>query len=76
MEQYYRLFTSYRHPGVLKDDTVMRGISELAESAHAVVVCHDQVCEKTCIQRYFTSSLIIVGAKHYILMFSFSEVFF
>ncbi|VDL93429.1 unnamed protein product [Schistocephalus solidus] len=43
MEQYYRLFTSYRYPGIKRDDTVTKDMSELAESAHAIVVCNDQV---------------------------------
>uniref|UniRef100_A0A0X3P6D9 Choline O-acetyltransferase n=1 Tax=Schistocephalus solidus TaxID=70667 RepID=A0A0X3P6D9_SCHSO len=42
MEQYYRLFTSYRYPGIKRDDTVTKDMSELAESAHAIVVCNDQ----------------------------------
>lgn len=43
MEQYYRLFTSYRYPGAEKDKLVTRDLSEVAENAHAIVVCHDQV---------------------------------
>ncbi|KAH9280349.1 Choline O-acetyltransferase [Echinococcus granulosus] len=42
MEQYYRLFTSYRYPGAEKDKLVTRDLSEVAEDAHAVVACHDQ----------------------------------
>ncbi|VDN16529.1 unnamed protein product [Dibothriocephalus latus] len=42
MEQYYRLFTSYRYPGIKQDDTVTKDMSELAESAHAIVACNDQ----------------------------------
>lgn len=43
MEQYYRLFTSYRYPGSEMDRQVTRDLSEVAENAHAVVACHDQV---------------------------------
>ncbi|VDM30497.1 unnamed protein product [Hydatigera taeniaeformis] len=42
MEQYYRLFTSYRYPGTEKDKLVTRDLSEVAENAHAIVACHDQ----------------------------------
>ncbi|KAM7541682.1 hypothetical protein Aperf_G00000006917 [Anoplocephala perfoliata] len=42
MEQYYRLFTSYRYPGLEKDRQVTRDLSEVAENAYAIVACHDQ----------------------------------
>jgi len=43
MEQYYRLFTSYRYPG-LKTDILkvqINGISSAPE--HIIVVCKNQV---------------------------------
>lgn len=43
MEQYYRLFTSYRYPGLNKDKQVTRDLSEVAQNAHCIVACHDQV---------------------------------
>uniref|UniRef100_A0A5K3EUB8 Choline O-acetyltransferase n=1 Tax=Mesocestoides corti TaxID=53468 RepID=A0A5K3EUB8_MESCO len=42
MEQYYRLFTSYRFPGVESDKQVTRDLSEVSENAHVIVACHDQ----------------------------------
>ncbi|VUZ56071.1 unnamed protein product, partial [Hymenolepis diminuta] len=42
MEQYYRLFTSYRYPGLNKDKQVTRDLSEVAQNAHCIVACHDE----------------------------------
>jgi len=42
MEQYYRLFTSYRYPGVDRDSLVTSYTSE-DESEHIIVACKNQV---------------------------------
>nr|CDS33525.1 hypothetical protein HmN_000095900 [Hymenolepis microstoma] len=42
MDQYYRLFTSYRYPGLNKDKQVTRDLSEVAQDAHCIVACQDQ----------------------------------
>lgn len=42
MEQYYRLFSSYRQPGVKKDVLRTTETSGL-ESDHIIVMCHNQV---------------------------------
>ena len=50
MEQYYRLFTSYRYPGIEKDNLVTSygggGTNDFAEPEHIIVVCKNQVSIK------------------------------
>lgn len=41
MAQYYRLFTSYRRPGVAKDEVISR---DSTDGDHIVVACKNQVC--------------------------------
>ncbi|XP_038060397.1 choline O-acetyltransferase-like isoform X2 [Patiria miniata] len=42
MEQYYRLFSSYRVPGVVKDSLVSPSSSVMPEPEHIIVVCNNQ----------------------------------
>jgi len=42
MEQYYRLFTSYRYPGVERDSLVTSSPSR-DEPVHIIVACMNQV---------------------------------
>jgi len=42
MEQYYRLFTSYRYPGVERDSLVTSYTSD-DEPEHIIVACKNQV---------------------------------
>ena len=51
MEQYYRLFTSYREPGETQDCLVTRELEEgpvMPEPEHVIVITHKQVCFATC----------------------------
>lgn len=43
MEQYYRLFTSYRLPGVERDTLVAQESSVMPEPEHMIVACKNQV---------------------------------
>lgn len=43
MEQYYRLFTSYRSPGEHCDSLIDCRSSQLLEPEHVIVICHDQM---------------------------------
>lgn len=43
MEQYYRLFTSYRLPGPERDTLVAQESSVMPEPEHIIVVCKNQV---------------------------------
>lgn len=47
MEQYYRLFTSYRLPGPERDTLVAQESSVMPEPEHIIVACKNQVSEKT-----------------------------
>ncbi|XP_072164689.1 choline O-acetyltransferase-like [Diadema setosum] len=42
MEQYYRLFSSYRVPGLVKDELVSPSCSVMPEPEHIIVVCQNQ----------------------------------
>ncbi|XP_018616536.1 choline O-acetyltransferase [Scleropages formosus] len=42
MEQYYRLFTSYRLPGLKKDTLVAQKSSVMPEPEHIIVACKNQ----------------------------------
>jgi len=51
MEQYYRLFTSYRLPGPERDTLVAQESSVMPEPEHIIVACKNQVrLEETQIQ--------------------------
>lgn len=43
MEQYYRLFTSYRLPGPERDTLVAQESSVMPEPEHIIVACKNQV---------------------------------
>ena len=43
MEQYYRLFTSYREPGKTSDNQVTNLQPDPFDPEHIVVACRDQV---------------------------------
>lgn len=43
MEQYYRLFTSYRVPGPERDTLVSQESSVMPEPEHIIVACKNQV---------------------------------
>jgi len=43
MEQYYRLFSSYREPGVEKDKLRTSNDKSLEESDHVIVMCRNKV---------------------------------
>lgn len=43
MEQYYRLFTSYRYPGKTKDNLVTTTDRDPFDPEHIIVACLDQV---------------------------------
>jgi choline O-acetyltransferase len=43
MEQYYRLFTSYRAPGVEKDNLTDSSASMMLEPEHIIVISRNQV---------------------------------
>lgn len=43
MEQYYRLFTSYRLPGPERDTLVAQESSVMPEPEHVIVACKNQV---------------------------------
>jgi len=43
MEQYYRLFTSYRYPGVERDSLETSLIARDDQPQHIIVACKDQV---------------------------------
>ncbi|XP_077870512.1 choline O-acetyltransferase-like [Saccoglossus kowalevskii] len=42
MEQYYRLFSTYRVPGITKDSLVSPGCSLMPEPEHIIVICRNQ----------------------------------
>jgi hypothetical protein len=44
MEQYYRLFTNYRIPGVTKDSLISNNTRLMPEPEHIIVICKNQVC--------------------------------
>ena len=44
MEQYYRLFTTYRAPGINHDSQISYGNSGRPEPQHVLVICRNQVC--------------------------------
>lgn len=50
MEQYYRLFTSYRLPGPERDTLVAQESSVMPEPEHIIVACKNQVSEEKQIQ--------------------------
>ncbi|KAF7259317.1 hypothetical protein EG68_03224 [Paragonimus skrjabini miyazakii] len=54
MEQYYRLFTSYRYPGKAKDTLVTKTERDPFDPEHITVVCLDQ---------YFIMEVISNGTK-------------
>lgn len=46
MEQYYRLFTSYRRPGLKKDSLIIQsstGAAKTPDPGHVIVACKNQV---------------------------------
>jgi choline O-acetyltransferase len=43
MEQYYRLFSSYRVPGVVKDKLVDSTTNLALEPEHIIVICRNQI---------------------------------
>lgn len=43
MEQYYRLFTSYRVPGIKKDSLISNNSHLLPDPEHIIVICKNQV---------------------------------
>lgn len=43
MEQYYRLFTTYRLPGPERDTLVAQESSVMPEPEHIIVACKNQV---------------------------------
>ena len=43
MEQYYKLFTSYRVPGVKKDCLISNHTNLMPEPEHIIVICKNQV---------------------------------
>ena len=43
MEQYYRLFKSYRVPGLQKDSLILNSTKVVQEPEHVIVVCRNQV---------------------------------
>ncbi|XP_014768157.2 choline O-acetyltransferase, partial [Octopus bimaculoides] len=43
MEQYYRLFTSYRVPGLNKDNLVTNSTKLMPEPEHIIVICKNQL---------------------------------
>lgn len=43
MEQYYKLFTSYRIPGVKKDSLISNHTNLMPEPEHIIVICKNQV---------------------------------
>ena len=43
MEQYYRLFSSYRLPGVEKDKLIDSNNNIALEPEHVIVICRNQV---------------------------------
>ena len=43
MEQYYRLFSSYRVPGEVADSLVSPTSSVMPEPEHIIVACNNQV---------------------------------
>jgi choline O-acetyltransferase len=44
MEQYYRLFSSYRLPGIEKDKLVDSTNNLALEPEHVIVMSRNQVC--------------------------------
>lgn len=50
MEQYYRLFSSYRLPGIEKDKLVDSSNNLALEPEHVIVICRNQVSYKYYIQ--------------------------
>lgn len=46
MEQYYRLFSSYRVPGIEKDKLVESHTNLALEPEHVIVISHNQVKSK------------------------------
>lgn len=50
MEQYYRLFTSYRCPGIPKDALICNTSNLMPEPEHIIVICKNQVRYKNLIQ--------------------------
>lgn len=49
MEQYYRLFTSYRLPGPERDTLVAQESSVMPEPEHIIVACKNQVSQICCL---------------------------
>ena len=43
MEQYYRLFKSYRVPGLQKDSLILNSTKLVQEPEHVIVICRNQV---------------------------------
>lgn len=57
MEQYYRLFSSYRYPG-LKTDTLKVHMNAASSGPeHIIVVCKNQVRTPTSEETFHTPSL-------------------
>lgn len=52
MEQYYRLFTSYRVPGIKKDSLISNNSKLLPDPEHIIVISKNQV---NSIRRVFLS---------------------
>lgn len=43
MEQYYRLFSSYRLPGIVRDKLVESNTNLVFEPEHVIVIARNQV---------------------------------
>lgn len=69
MEQYYRLFTSYRLPGPERDTLVAQESSVMPEPEHIIVACKNQVSQGERVTKdvkffwSFPPSLICVDLK-------------
>ncbi|GAB1602932.1 hypothetical protein Ahia01_000573500, partial [Argonauta hians] len=55
MEQYYRLFTSYRVPGLNKDMLVTNSTKLMPEPEHIIVICKNQLSNA-----YYNSHVLYV----------------
>lgn len=59
MEQYYRLFTSYRLPGLKRDSLVIeKNPASPPEPEHIIVACKNQV-------RHLATEGAIFGCSHF-----------
>lgn len=55
MEQYYRLFTSYRVPGIKKDSLISNNSKLLPDPEHIIVISKNQVNSIETVRRVFLS---------------------